>query len=612
MQTLGFIKIALCSPKVCLGNPKQNVENIISILKSLDDSTSIAVFPELCLTGVSLEDMFLRNSVLQDSLLALEQIANESKNHNKLILIGLPLALNSILLNVTALVYNGNILAFIPKKNLQKYDSRCFSTIKHDDSIFLFGNNIPIVSKPLLNCNYFTAIVSSELNCAYAGVGDIFIYTNAIPSTLNSTFSVNRDFASMSNLHKNALVYANTGYGESTSYATYDGSCIAYELGECIAFSNTYNDNNTILYASVDVSAIKYRKLCDKPYTDYSEYTSINIFDFNLHNINIDNIGRKYNTLPFLPSSNRDEYFSTTINILSTSLITRIRNINIDKIVLGFSGGLDSTVALLIAYYTFKKYNIDTYNIYAVTMPGFGTSKKSKDNSSMLINLLNISHLNIDITSSVLQHFNDIDYDHNLHDVTYENSQARERTQILMDLSNKLNAIVLGTGDLSESALGFCTYNGDHMSMYNINASLSKTLMREFAPYVALQLGNDICTAVNNIVNAPVSPELLPLKNGELQQKTEDILGNYELHDFFLYNMLYNGADRAKLFMLACLAFKDIYTEEYINNTLNIFIKRFFISQFKRNCSPDSPTLFDINLSAHKGLHMPSDVKVLI
>ena len=605
MNNHWYINAAVCSPIVYLGDPQKNCDNIINIIKNLNDSTRIVVFPELSISGASLEDLFIHESVLNNSLSALKQIIDSSKNYHKLIFVGLPLMYKNQLLNVTATIFKGEIIAFIPKKYRDKSDSRYFSTICEDSSVYLFDREIPIVCNPLFLCNGINISVSIGNYLNDSVNADILVNPCAYPSTVDSLNKEDLKYLSYTN--NMAVLRANTGYGESTSYAVYDGKCKVYELGELIAENNGFCDKNNIVYCDIDVSAIKYRKL--KNISTPKNYTEIIIHGFNpLDQDNVD-INREYQKLPFIPESyKKEKYFEEIFNIISGGLITRLRSINTDKVVLGFSGGLDSTSALLLLYATFKKYSIDSKNIFSISMPGFGTSDNSKTNASALINELNISTKVIDISKSVLQHFSDIDHDVNNSDTTYENSQARERTQILMDIANKIGGIVIGTGDLSESALGFCTYNGDHMSMYNINASLSKTLLREFALYLADKVSKTAYTVVEKIVNAPVSPELLPLQDGKLEQKTEDILGSYELHDFFLYHMLYNGASKEKLLFLANKTFSDEYSLEYIEKTLDTFIRKFFSQQFKRNCSPDSPAVFDIGLSPHKSFKMPSDI----
>lgn len=610
MHNLGFLRFLICSPKISLGNVSENEKNILDILQSINDSASFAIFPELSLTGSSLEDLFSHPKLHENVLNSLKNIVNASLNYNKFIIIGLPLLFNNSILNVAAVIHSGDIIAFVPKDNLSEYDSRFFSTISSNSTINLFSKDIPILINPIFQCDGFTFTIKLGNLGLLNTYADIIINPCANPCVVNSETYTKNICESVSRENNCAVLYCNSGYGESSSYAVYNGLCMGYELGECISISDSFIDDNNILYADIDTNAIKYRKLTNTN-NKISDIKQINIdvsFFSPLTNFEFE-INRHYDKLPFLPRQNKDQYYNDILNILSSALIKRIRSINTNKLVLGFSGGLDSTVALLISYYTFIKYSLDTQNIHAISMPGFGTSTLSKSNASSLIKMLNVTSSTIDITDSVKQHFNDINHDISTHDTTYENSQARERTQILMDMSNKIGAIVIGTGDLSESALGFCTYNGDHMSMYNINASLSKTLMREFVLFLAKKIDVNIYENVANIVNAPVSPELLPLNNGKVEQKTEDILGSYQLHDFFIYHLLYNGADRDKLLYIAKLAFFDTYNEEYISNTLNKFISRFFSQQFKRNCSPDTPAVFEIALSPHKGFHFPSDIK---
>lgn len=601
LKNYGFIRVASISPRVYLGDIEKNTQNILELVQSIE--ANILLFPELCLTGGSMEDLFRQPVVLEKSKEALLGLMDATKDIAKFIVVGLPMLFNRAVYNTAALLFQGKILGIAVKTELSIVDSRCFSDIAPDIVYFMDDDHIPVETGLCLDLEDFRIGLSlNPANARLAKEVDILLQP-AFDAASVDTYK-NRAIAleALSREAHCAIAYANAGFGESTSYASFDGYCTVYEDGECLAVSSRYSPGHNIALCDVDMYSTQYKK---SGQTALAKDSSIS-FDLPAAWGSFTNLKRPMAQHPFFREG--EAYLAEIAAMQANALLTRLQKINCKTVVLGLSGGLDSSVCLLASYLAYQKAGMDVQNIINITMPGFGTGKQTKSNADDLLESLGLTALNINITASVRQHFADIGQDENVHDITFENSQARERTQILMDYANKINGIVLGTGDLSETALGFCTYNGDHMSMYSMCTGIPKTVLRPYLLYLGKQISPACLEVCKRIVATPVSPELLPVSEGELQQKTEGILGSYDLHDFFLYHFIEDGYDKEKLLFVANQVFAGKFPEEEIKRTLDIFFRRFFSQQFKRNCTADGVSIYSTGLSPHKAWKMPSDL----
>jgi NAD+ synthase (glutamine-hydrolysing) len=565
-------KVASVSPKLYVGNPTKNCNEIINILDSLkNDNIDIIAFPELCLSGATCGDLFFHDTLINACSEGIKLITKYSKNCSSHIVIGAPVKENGILYNCALHIFNGEIIEIVSKKNLSSNEIRWFSSgyeYKNKDSFFsiLIGEDIyKEVSKSNLVVNICASpalVTKYEKHKAY-----IENYTKS---------------------KKCAYVSASAGSCESTTDYVYSGDCLHVVNGEIISEGNRFSFENEIIVSEIDIpkSVITSPVVLSKNETE------------------------KLDGNPFIPLNENDlaQRCEEILKIQSTGLAKRMTHIHCDKLVLGISGGLDSTHALLVAVETLKKLNLPTQNLICITMPGFGTTDLTYTNACNLVKQIGAELKEINVKEASLQHFKDIGHDVDVHDVTYENTQARERTQILMDYANKIGAIVVGTGDLSELALGWCTYNGDHMSMYGVNASVPKTLMKHLVKYIADKSDENIAKTLYSVLDTPISPELLPPdKNGKMEQKTETTLGPYEVHDFFIYHFIRHHKSPDELLDMAIKNFDKKYSEKELQNWLTIFIRRFFNNQFKRSCMPDGPAVGTVSLSPRGAWIMPSD-----
>ena len=620
----GFIKTAAATPKIRVADVEFNTRSICGMMdKAADEGIKITVFPELCITGYTCQDLFLQDELLEASKRALCKIAEHSKKLEGLYFVGLPLAVNSKLYNVAAALCRGKILGFVPKTYLPNYnefyEARHFRSGRELDTEILFnGETIPVCNKLLFCCSEMPSLrIAAELcedlwvpkppSIDHCLSGATMIVNLSASDEITGKSSYRRELVKGQSARLIcAYVYASAGSSESTQDVVYSGHSLLSENGTVLAESKLFSEG--ITQADFDMKRLEAerRRMTTYEITEDKEYKRVM---FSLENAET-KLLRFIDPAPFVPSDGeeRDRRCEEIISIQAMGLKKRLEHIGCKSAVIGISGGLDSTLALLVTARAFDILGLDRKGLLAVTMPGFGTTERTYDNSVSLIRCTGAEFKEISIVNAVNLHFSDIGHSADIHDVTYENTQARERTQLLMDLANKTGGIVIGTGDLSELALGWATYNGDHMSMYAVNSSVPKTLVRFLVKYFADTCDDaELKTILYDVLDTPVSPELLPSKNGEISQKTEEIVGPYELHDFFLYHMLRCGSAPDKIFRLAKIAFKDTYSDEYILKWLRSFYSRFFSQHFKRSCMPDGPKVGSVALSPRGDLRMPTD-----
>jgi len=617
----GFIRVAASTVEVRAADCENNAENIINEIKKAHEAgASLIVFPELSVSGYTCGDLFLQETLIKASAHALFKILEETKNLDIISIVGAPVRANHKLYNCAAVLYKGGILGFVPKLNIPNYtefyELRHFSkgtkcqVIDYYGKEALLGYDIIFACENMPNFKFGVEIcedswVSAPPSCDLAKRGATVIANLSASDELIGKARYRRDLAKIhSSKTVSAFIYSSAGSGESTTDLVFSGHNLICENGLLLAESKPFEE--TTIYADIDLDKISFERArlntFDIEENDYNEvYFTLPVKELNLI--------RKFSPLPFVPQNreNLTERCEEILSIQSTGLVTRLKHTNIKKAVLGISGGLDSTLALAVTVRAFDKLGLPRKNIIAVTMPAFGTTQRTKSNAKEIIGSYGCTYLEIDISETVKKHLKDINHDENTHDITYENAQARERTQVLMDIANKYNALVIGTGDLSELALGWATYNGDHMSMYGVNCSIPKTLVRHLVSYEAQRAQGNLKKALLDILDTPVSPELLPPKDGEISQKTEEVVGPYELHDFFLYYFIRFGYPPKKIYRIAKTAFSGAYDDETIKKWLKVFFTRFFQNQFKRSCLPDGPKVGTVSLSPRGDFRMPSD-----
>ena len=620
----GFIKVAAATPKVTVADPAANAEKISELMEETARcGAKIIVFPELCITAYTCGDLFLQETLLKEAKQALLAVTEKTKTVDAIVFVGLPLEHNGKLYNVAAALNKGKILGFVPKTHLPNYgefyEARHFEPgMKQVEYVsFLPGIKLPIGTEQLFCCEEMPQLRIAAEICedvwspnppsiahAMAGANVIVNLSASDEVTGKDIYRESLIFGQSARLLC-GYIYANAGDGESTQDVVYSGHNLIAENG--IVLKRAKRFVNETIYSELDIFRLN---------TERRRMTTFQVKNENYVNqsfslkVEDTSLTRFIDSAPFVPGNktDRDKRCEEILMIQSMGLKKRLEHTHCKNAVVGISGGLDSTLALLVTVRAFDLLSMEHSHITAVTMPGFGTTDRTYDNAVGLIRCLGADLKEISIKDAVRTHFRDIGQDESVHDVTYENGQARERTQILMDLANKNGGMVIGTGDMSELALGWATYNGDHMSMYGVNASVPKTLVRHLVHYYADTCGDATLTKVLlDVLDTPVSPELLPPENGKIAQKTEDIVGPYELHDFFLYYVLRFGYAPAKIFRLAKLAFADIYAQETILKWLKTFYRRFFMQQFKRSCLPDGPKVGTVAVSPRGDLRMPSD-----
>ncbi|MFI3226562.1 MAG: NAD(+) synthase [Clostridia bacterium] len=619
----GFLKVATATTDIKVANCPYNTERILQkIDEAHKNGAKLIVFPELCITGYTCGDLFLHKTLLKSAEESVVKIAKHTAKLEILIAVGVPVMLQNSLYNCACIMYKGEIFGLVPKTNIPNYsefyEARYFTKgEKNQGFISYAGQDVRFGSGLLLQHEYMPEFkvgfeicedvwVTNPPSCDLALKGATIIGNLSASDEIAMKSSYRRNLIAMqSGRTVSAYLYASAGEGESSTDMVYAGHNIIAENGTILSETKLFSTG--INYADIDLEKLVHerRRMSSFDTCRIEDDTVIYSFDMDLSDTKID---RKFAQTPFVPQ-NRDELTERCEEILSLQahgLATRLKHTHAKTAVIGLSGGLDSALALVVTAKAFDILGRDRADIICVTMPCFGTTSRTKNNAIKLSEAYSTQLLDINIRDSVNQHFSDIGHDGETLDVTFENAQARMRTQILMNLANKNGGLVIGTGDLSELALGWATYNGDHMSMYAVNASVPKTLVRYLIGYEA-QKNEKLREVLEDVLDTPVSPELLPPKDGEISQKTEELVGPYELHDFFLYYLLRFGYSPRKIYRIAKLSFDGVYDDETIKKWLVIFIRRFFSQQFKRSCIPDGPKVGSVTLSPRGDLRMPSD-----
>lgn len=630
----GFVKVAAAVPAVKVADCEYNtlqIENIIA--QAEGKGVEIIVFPELCITGYSCQDLFRQSLLLEQVEASMLMLLDFTRNLDIISIVGLPVVVGDMLLNCAAVIQKGDLLGLIPKTYLPNYsefyEKRWFASSQdlQPTEIRFAGNKILVTSQPTLFntcdgvlfgieiCEDVWAPAPPSNRLALAGA-DMTFNLSASDELIGKHKYLKSLLSQQSARTISGYIYSGCGFGESSQDVVYTGNAFIYENGQLLAEGERFSFKPQVIISQIDIEKLRSERRNNSTYVNaqrehdariVNAHTTVAQRDFELI--------RDVDPHPFIPGQ---EDMGTSCNeifsIQVAGLAKRLVHTNCKTVVLGISGGLDSTLALLVCVKTFDKLGWSRKGIVGVTMPGFGTTNRTHNNAVTLMESLGVTIREVSISAAVEQHFKDIGHDMSVHDVTYENSQARERTQILMDLGNQLGGLVIGTGDLSELALGWATYNGDHMSMYGVNAGIPKTLIRHLVQYVAESVDDTSRETLLDIIDTPVSPELIPAdEDGNIRQKTEELVGPYELHDFFLYYVLRFGFRPLKIFMLASKAFNGnnngttFYDDATIKKWLTIFLRRFFSQQFKRSCLPDGPKVGSVSLSPRGDWRMPSD-----
>ena len=632
----GYATVAAAIPSVKVADTDYNVAEMSKMIADAEErGVEIIVFPELSVTGYTCQDLFRSDILLRRAEESLISLLNDTRKMDIISIVGMPVAVDGLLLNCAVVIQQGTVLGIIPKTYLPNYsefyEKRWFASsqdITGEHTIYFAGSPVVISSRPKIFttcdgvkfgieiCEDVWAPVPPSNNLALAGA-DIIFNLSASDELIGKHAYLRSLLSQQSARTISGYVYASSGFGESTQDVVYGGNAIIVENGKMLAEARRFSLQPQLEIQQIDIDRLRTERrsnttfvnaqrhgeadvIMTKSVTSYSDFTL-------LHPVEAQ---------PFIPKTNdMSASCEEILNIQMSGLAKRLHHTGCKNVVVGISGGLDSTLALLVCVRTFDYLSLDRRGIYGITMPGFGTTDRTHDNAVSLMASLGVTSVEIPIAKSVTQHFEDIGHDISVHDVTYENGQARERTQILMDYANKVNGMVIGTGDLSELALGWATYNGDHMSMYGVNASIPKTLIRHLVSYVA---SNDVDeksrATLLDIIDTPISPELIPAdENGNIKQKTEDLVGPYVLHDFFLYNYLRFGFSPSRLLLMAEKAFDGsnpdagTFDRETILHWMHTFFRRFFAQQFKRSCLPDGPKVGSVSLSPRGDWRMPSD-----
>ncbi len=626
----GFVKVAALTPEVRVADVSFNVDACVAAATEActQDGAMVVVLPELCLTGYTCEDLFWQDALLAAADRGLAAVAARTAELNALLLVGLPVRVQGKLYNCAAVLSAGSILGVVPKTHIptynEFYEGRHFRPGPADVVPIDIAGQLDVAfgTNQLFCCEELPDLVVGVELCedlwvpcppsiAHAQAGATLVCNLSASNAIVGKADYRRDLVvGQSARLVCGYVYASAGTGESTQDLVFSGHDLVAENGRLLAEGKPFGDGRAVSEIDVRLITAERTRMSSFACAPSAEKAGYVMSRFSLDPCET-RLTRHVDPHPFVPAdpTRRAERCEDVFNIQAYGLAKRLSHTHSAHAVVGISGGLDSTLALLVTVRSFDLLGLDRHGIIAVTMPGFGTTDRTHDNATGLADALGVELREVNIAAAVRQHFSDIGHDEAVHDVTYENSQARERTQILMDVANQEGGLVIGTGDLSELALGWATYNGDHMSMYAVNASVPKTLVRHLVRYVADTCGNDAeATVLYDVLDTPVSPELLPATgDGTISQKTEDLVGPYELHDFFLYEVLRRGSSPRKVYRLACYALGDVYDDETILRWLKVFYRRYFAQQFKRSCLPDGPKVGSAAVSPRGDLRMPSD-----
>ena len=629
----GFVKVAAAVPAVKVADVEYNVQQIESLIAQAEGrDIEVMVLPELCMTGYTCQDLFKEQTLLDRAEQGVMLLLDFTRKLDIITVVGVPVVINSLLYNCAAVIQAGQLLGIVPKTYLPSYgefyEKRWFASAQdlNPTDIYFAGSSVHVSAEPQIFvtgdgvkfgieiCEDVWAPIPPSNNLALAGA-DIILNLSASDEVIGKHQYLKSLVAQQSARTISGYVYASCGFGESTQDVVFGGSTLIFENGRQLSEGTRFSIQPQIQASQIDVEKLRAERRANTTFINAQRGAEARLITCKAVAPKEFELLRDIDPHPFIPKG--EDMAGTCeeiLNIQVAGLAKRLYHINAQKAVIGISGGLDSTLALLVTVKAFDKLALDRKGVIGITMPGFGTTDRTHGNALKLMETLGVTIREISIAKAVTQHFEDIGHNPKIHDVTYENAQARERTQILMDVANQENAIVVGTGDLSELALGWATYNGDHMSMYGVNAGVPKTLIRYLVSYVAGEMATE---TLLDIVDTPISPELIPAdENGLITQKTEDLVGPYELHDFFIYYFLRYGFSPSKIFMLAKKAFctpspvdgrEALYDEETVKKWLTVFCRRFFTQQFKRSCMPDGPKVGSVSLSPRGDWRMPSD-----
>lgn len=626
MMEYGFIRVGAIVNKLVLASPIDNAKEIVKMIKkAYSKGISIVTTPELSLTGYTCGDLFLQDELVNETEKSLSIILEDTKTLDIISIIGMPIKCNNQLLNCAVVISKGIILGIVPKTYIPNYsefyEKRWFTSsfnLKVNE-VKLLGQSVPISTKLLFKdkektdfsfaieiCEDLWSVTPPSNNHCLNGASIIFNLSSSNEIVGKDIYR--RNLISMQSAKTiSGYIYVSSGIMESTSDLVFGGASLIYENGKLLKSNKRFEIESNLIYADIDVFSLINERRRNSSYTSSSYDGDYKIIDINITD-RIKELDRSYKAYPFIPTNDKEKRFEEILEIQSSALARRLIHLNNTKCVIGISGGLDSTLAFLVIVRAFLKLKRDNKDIICVTMPGFGTTDRTYLNAINLVKEYGATLKEVSIKEASLLHMKDIGLNLNDRSVTYENIQARERTQILMDIANMLGGIVIGTGDLSELALGWCTYNGDHMSMYSVNFSIPKTLVRYLVEYVKDNSTAKRKKILTDILDTPISPELLPPDEaGNILQKTESSIGPYVLHDFFLYHLLRYGASFKKIYLLAKITFKDSFSNEDIKKWLKLFVRRFYEEQFKRNAVPDGVKVGTVSLSPRGDLRMPSE-----
>jgi NAD+ synthase (glutamine-hydrolysing) len=635
MMNYGFVRIGAAVPKIKVADCIFNTDNMIKLIdKAIEQEVQILVFPELSITAYTCSDLFHQETLIKEAEKQLARIVEHSRGSEIVIIAGIPVKVDSQLFNCGVAIQSGSILGAVPKTYIpgysEFYEERWFApgTKALRDTILVCGQQVPFGTDVLFEAENnpnvcFGIEICEDLwvpvppSSLQAIAGATMLFNLSASNEVIGKYDYRRNLVKQQSAKCfAAYVYTSSGICESSTDVVFGGHALIAEYGSILAESDRFSSDEQLVITEVDVEKVINDRCKNTSFMEFSSPKSFRKKQFKLEQTILKELKRYIDPQPFVPSNpaTMNERCSEIFAIQTSGLGKRYAHTGMKYAVIGISGGLDSTLALLVTVKTFDILGIPRNNIIAVTMPGFGTTDTTYSNAMELMKSMGVTIKEIDIKPACLQHFKDIGHDVETHDVTYENVQARERTQILMDIANKVGGFVIGTGDLSELALGWCTYNGDHMSMYAVNCSIPKTLVKFLVQWVADNIVDERTRDVlYRVIDTPISPELLPPDpSGQIKQKTEDIVGPYELHDFFLYHMVRYGASPRKILFLAEHAFNGKYDTEVIKNWLKVYYRRFFSQQFKRSCLPDGPKVGTISLSPRGDWRMPSDAAVNI